>query len=36
MVKGQLSKAAFTEAEKAYTQKLNEAKEKMDAIIYAL
>ncbi|KAM3725103.1 Dolichyl-diphosphooligosaccharide--protein glycosyltransferase subunit [Dirofilaria immitis] len=34
-VKGQLSKVAFADAEKTYTQKLNEAKEKMDSIIYA-
>ncbi|VDK66064.1 unnamed protein product [Onchocerca ochengi] len=35
-VKGQLSKVAFADAEKSYTQKLNEAKERMDSIIYAL
>ncbi|VBB32811.1 unnamed protein product [Acanthocheilonema viteae] len=35
-VKGQLSKAAFTDAEKSYAQKLNEAKEKMNSVIYAL
>lgn len=36
LVKGQLSKTAFAEAEKSFGQKLNEAKEKMDLIIYAL
>ncbi|VDN00774.1 unnamed protein product [Thelazia callipaeda] len=35
-VKGQLSKVAFADAEKSFTQKLNEAKEKMDSVIYAL
>ncbi|KAK6111603.1 Ribophorin I family protein [Brugia pahangi] len=35
-VKGQLSKVAFADAEKSYAQKLNEAKERMDSVIYAL
>uniref|UniRef100_A0A915B6B2 Dolichyl-diphosphooligosaccharide--protein glycosyltransferase subunit 1 n=1 Tax=Parascaris univalens TaxID=6257 RepID=A0A915B6B2_PARUN len=36
LLKGQIQKGVFTEAEKAFNQKLNEIKEKMDAIIYAL
>ncbi|EJW86860.1 ribophorin I family protein [Wuchereria bancrofti] len=35
-IKGQLSKVAFADAEKSYAQKLNEAKERMDSVIYAL
>ncbi|CAG9537694.1 unnamed protein product [Cercopithifilaria johnstoni] len=35
-VKGQLSKTAFADVEKSYAQKLNEAKERMDSVIYAL
>ncbi|EFO27718.1 ribophorin I family protein [Loa loa] len=35
-IKGQLSKVAFADAEKSYAQKLNEAKQRMDSVIYAL
>ncbi|VDK50637.1 unnamed protein product [Anisakis simplex] len=36
LVKGQVQKSVFTETEKTFNQKLNEIKEKMDSIIYAL
>ncbi|VDM41713.1 unnamed protein product [Toxocara canis] len=36
LVKGTLTKGGFMDAEKTFNQKMNEIKEKMDAIIYAL
>ncbi|MFH4983075.1 hypothetical protein AB6A40_009784 [Gnathostoma spinigerum] len=35
-VRGQIQKAVFTESERMFHQKLNEAKEKMDNIVYSL
>ncbi|VDN58751.1 unnamed protein product [Dracunculus medinensis] len=36
LVKGQISKTAFAEIERNFNQKMNELKEKMDSLIYAL
>ncbi len=36
LIKGQLQKAQFADAEKQVTAKLNEVKDKSDAIVYSL